>query len=452
MKIIVCGGGSVGKSIVSYLVKGNNDVIVIDRNQARLDELAKEYDVLPVLGDASHPDVLERAGIKNADIILAVTDVDEVNMVICQVAHTLFGVSRKIARIDNEVFLDPVWGVLFNETAIPIDLMISPDIEIAENILRILKFPGCNDILPILDEEAFILTLKISENCPLTDVPVMQLSRGEDSPDMAVVNILRGNKCFLPRWEDKLCVGDEINLLVRKDDVYNTIAAFGLEKPTNERLIIFGGNQIASYLGAQIERDDSVNSCKIIEDDIENARRLAKNLGHVIVVHGEMMSDVILSEADINHADASIAVTANDKDNLLASLLSSKRGVGIPMAVVNTPSYSSLMDDIGNSVLVDRASITISGILKEIRKTKMTDAYALSRGNAEIWEIHIDDDNGLSGRKISTIDLPEESKIIALKRGSELIFCNDGTVLQKDDEIIFYVGSSSIRRAEKIFA
>lgn len=452
MKIIVCGGGSVGKSIVSYLVKGSNDVIVIDRNQTRLDEIAKEYDVLPILGDASHPDVLERAGVKNADIVLAVTDVDEVNMVICHVAHTLFGVLRKIARIDNEAFLDPVWGVLFNEQNIPIDLIISPDIEIAENILRILKFPGCFDILPVFGEEAYVLTLKISETSPLVNLPIMQLSRNDSSLDIAVVNILRGNQCFLPQWDDMLKVGDEVNLIVKKDAVYNTIASFGLEKPTNERLVIFGGNRIAEYLGAQIEHDDTVVSCKIIESDISNARRLAKDLSHVIVIHGEMMSDVILSEADINHADASIAVTTNDKDNLLASLLSSKRGVNIPLAVVNTPSYSSLMDDVGNSVLVDRSSITISKILKEIRKTKMVDAYSLSRGSAEIWEIIITEETGLDGKKIKLLNLPDGSKIIAVKRENELIYSDGNTLLQNGDDILLYVEASAVRQAEKIFA
>ncbi|MBE6458259.1 MAG: Trk system potassium transporter TrkA [Alphaproteobacteria bacterium] len=452
MKIIVCGGGSVGKSIVSYLVKGNNDVIVIDRNQTRLDEIAKEYDVLPILGDASHPDVLERAGVKNADIILAVTNIDEVNMVICQVAHTLFGVVRKIARIDNEAFLDPIWGVLFNEQNIPIDLIISPDMEIAENILRILRFPGCFDILPVLGEEAYILTLKVPENCPLVNMPIMQFSRSDSNFDAAVVNILRGNKCFLPQLDDTLKVGDEINLIVKKDAVYNTITSFGLENPTNERLVIFGGNKIAEYLGTQIEHDDTVVSCKIIESDIDNARRLAKDLSHVIVIHGEMMSDVILSEADINHADACIAVTTNDKDNLLASLLSSKRGVNTPIAVVNTPSYNSLMDDVGNNVLVDRSSITISKLLKEIRKTKMTDAYSLSRGLAETWEIKITEETGLIGKRIRMLNLPVGSRIIAIKRENELIYSDNHTLLQNGDDIILYVESTAVRQVEKIFA
>ena len=142
MKIIVCGAGSVGKSIVSYLVKGNNDIAVIDKDQRNLDEISKEFDVMPVLGQASHPTVLERAGAAECDLILAVTDIDEVNMVICQVAYTLFDIPRKIARINNEIFLDPLWSTLYNDKNIPIDLIISPDIDIAENILRILKYPG----------------------------------------------------------------------------------------------------------------------------------------------------------------------------------------------------------------------------------------------------------------------------------------------------------------------
>lgn len=452
MKIIVCGCGSVGKSIVSYLVKGNNDIIVIDNNPSHLDETSKEFDVLPIFGDASHPDVLERAGVKNADIILAVTDVDEVNMVICQVAHTLFGIERKIARIDNEAFLDPIWNILFNEKNIPIDLVISPEIEIAENILRVLKFPGCFDILPIFGEEAYILTLKIDASCPLIDIPLLHLGRHDESLEMSIINVWRDNHSFIPSGSDALKAEDEINLIVKKDNVYNTISSFGLEKQSNERLIIFGGNKIAQYLGQQIEHDDAVISCKIIEDDMERAQQLAKNLSHVVVIHGEMMSDVILSEADIAHADASIAVTANDKDNLLASLLASKRGVSTPVSVVNTPAYGNLIDDIGNSVLLDRSSITISKLLKEIRKTRMVDAYSISRGSGETWEIKITEDMELGGQKISSLNLPTESKIVAIYRDKELISVENDMVLHNEDTIILYVESKVIRLVEKIFA
>ena len=452
MKIIVCGGGNVGQSIVSYLVKGNNDIVVIDHNQRCLDDISNEYDVLPILGEASHPDVLERAGAREADLILAVTGSDEVNMLICQIAYSLFNVPRKIARIDSEVFLDPVWGILYNDHHLPIDIIISPEIEMAENILEILKYPGCSGFLPVLKDKGCILNLKLSKTCPLLNIPLLQINRQNESLDIAVVNVLREGRCFIPEAYDSFAAEDEINIYVPLSEVYNTISAFGLEKPVNERVLIFGGNAIAEHLGRQIELDDSIISCKIIEEDYDKARELAKELASTVIIHGEMLSDVILNEADIGHTDATVALTDNDKDNLLASLLAEKRGVSSTLSVVNTPSYSNLVFNIGDNILVERSSVTISKLLKEIRKTKMQEAYAVSRGHGEIWEIKLGEENACCGKKIGELNLPKLCRIFMISRGEESIYPDPTTLLSKDDVLLVYVDSTAIRQAENIFA
>lgn len=452
MKIIVCGAGSVGQSIVSYLVKGNNDIVVIDHVQRRLDDIAKEYDVLPVLGEASHPDVLERADARDADMILAVTDIDEVNMMICQIAYSLFGIPRKIARLDSDVFLDPVWGAMYNDNHLPIDLIISPDIEISETILKILQYPGCSGFLPVLEGQGGILNLKLTADCPLLGIPLLQLGRQAEDLEIAVVNILRDGTTFIPDSYESFAAGDEINIYVNASEVYNTISAFGLEKPGFERLLIFGGNAIARHLGHQIEQNDSVISCKIIDENIDSARRLARDLTDTVVIHGEMLSDIILAEADIAHTDAAIAVTDNDKDNLLASLLAAKRNVSSTIAVVNTPSYSNLIFNIGDSVLVDRSSVTVSRLLREIRRTKMREAYTVSRGQGEIWEIKLTAEDVITNKKIGEINLPKQSRIFLLRRGEENIYPTPTTLLNADDVILLYVDSAAIRQAENIFA
>ncbi len=452
MRIIVCGAGSVGKSIVSYLVKGNNDIAVIDKDQRNLDEISKEFDVMPVLGQASHPTVLERAGAAECDLILAVTDIDEVNMVICQVAYTLFDIPRKIARINNEIFLDPLWSTLYNDKNIPIDLIISPDIDIAENILRILKYPGSSGVLPVLGSKGCILTLKLEPGCPLADIPLLQIGRQDEELNVAFVNVVRNGECFIPESYDCLKSGDEITVYTPQNEIEKTIRSFGLEKPVNERLLIFGGNAVAQYLGQEIEHDDNIAGCKIIEEDINIARRIALDLNHVVVIQGEMMSDLILNEADIRHADASIAVTDNDKDNLLISLIAAQSGVTTAVSVVNTPAYNELIFNMGSSILVDRSAVTISKILKEIRKTRMQDAYSVSRGCGEIWEICVSDDSIAAGKKIGEINLPKQSRIFVVQNKDGICYPEPATLLQPGDVILLYIDSGVIKQVEKIFS
>lgn len=450
MKIIVCGAGQLGRSVVSYLVKGNNDITVIDDDAYALDEISKEFDILPVQGKPSYPDVLEKAGAKDCDMILAVTDVDEVNMIICLLAYTLFEIPKKIASIKSKIFIDPLWGMLYNDNHLPIDLLISPDIDIATNILKILQYPGCAGILPVWNDAYYVMTLNIKENCPLLGIALSQIGRQADL-DIGFINIIRHDISFLPDMYESLQVNDEVNILVKADEIYNTIAAFGLEKPANERLVIFGGNEIAEFIGDQIELDDSIVSCRLIEEDIDKARKLARNLNHVVVIHGEMMSDVILKEADISHADAVIALTDNDKDNLLASLLASKNGVGTTISVINTPSYNNLMFNITDNILVDRSALAISRVLKEIRKAKIKEAYSVAREMGEIWEIDVEEDSTYCDKKTGELSLPKTCRIFALLRGETLIYADPTTKLERGDSLLIYVDSAAVKQAEKIF-
>lgn len=450
MKIIVCGAGNLGKSVVSYLVKGNNDITVIDDNARDLDELSKEFDILPVQGKPSHPDILEKAGAKNCDMILAVTEVDEVNMMVCQLAYSLFEIPKKIVSVNSKTFIDPLWGMLYNDNHLPIDLLISPDIDIAANILKILQYPGCAGILPVLGDAYYIVTLNLKENCPLLNIPLAQINR-QDDLNVGFINIIRNDVSFLPDMYEVLKSNDEINILVKADEIYNTISTFGLEKPANERLVIFGGNEISEFIGDRVERDDSIVSCRLIEEDIDKARQMARNLNHVVVIHGEMMSDVILQEADIQHADAVIALTDNDKDNLLASLLASKSGVGTTISVINTPSYNNLMFNITDNILVDRSAITISRVLKEIRKAKIREAYSVSREMGEIWEMRLEEENICRDKKVGELNLPKTCRVFALRRGEELIYPDPTTKLECGDLLLVYVDSAAVKQAEEIF-
>lgn len=449
MKIIVCGAGSVGRSIVSYLVKGSNDIIVIDNDQHRLDNLAKEFDILPIFGSASHPDILEKANAKNAELLIAVTNADEVNMIACEVAQAVFNIPRKIARIDSQDFLDPMWSTLYNDKNIPVDLIISPEIEIAKYIFELIKRPGASEDLTFLDDKLHLLSFKIPTDSQLLKTSLLHLSRIVPDLEVEIVCIGRDNHIFIPCPQDTLEIGDDIYLLTPTERIDDTIIAFGMERPAVEKVVIFGGNQISRYMAKLFEKDDNILSCKIIEEDYHQANLLAQELKDTIVINGSEMSDIILQEAGINNADAAIAVTSKDKDNLLATILARKSGVCNTLALLNSQSYNNIMDMVQDSIIVDRSTVTISSILQELRKSEIKNAYSLGRGFGEIWEIEIEETSPFADKTIQSLDLPECSKICALRRGTEITFPSSKEVVKAGDDIIVYVDSRAIRKVEK---
>lgn len=452
MKIIVCGAGSVGKSIVGYLSQGNNDIIVIDIDPKKLDEISKEWDVQPICGSASHPDVLEKAGASKADLIIAATNSDEVNLTICQVAHSLFNVPKKIARIDSSAFLDPQWNTLYNEHNIPVDVIISPEIEIAKAILEIIKIPGTSEVLSLADKKIYLLAFRCHNNCPLIQTPLVNLNRLAPNLDVSIISIVRSGRSFIPVGSDIINGGDEIFLLVDAEKITETLHDFGMERTPNEKIIIFGGNLIVRYLATKLEQDDNILSVKIIDEDNHSADLLANDLDHTVVIHGEMMSDVILNEAGIENTDVTIAVTSKDKDNLLASLLAQKSGVPHSISLINSRSYDNLVDNIVDNILVDRSSVTISGILQELRKAKISNAYSLGRGFGEVWEIKIEASNLNAGKTIADIGLPKNSSIGAIYRNNKVIFPSSKEKIAIGDLIIIFVSTQDIRKVEKIFS
>lgn len=450
MKIIVCGAGSVGRSIVAYLSRGSNDIIVIDTDSHKLDEMSKEWDIQPINGSASHPDVLEKAGARSADMIIAATDRDEVNLVTCQVAHSLFNVPKKIARIDSASFLSPQWNMLYNEENIPVDLVISPEIEIGKAILEVLKIPGTSEVLTLADKKVYLLAFRCQNSCPLIQTPLVHLERLAPELDVNIVSIVRGGRSFIPRGGDVINPGDEIYFLVSADKIADTIRDFGMERTPNEKIIIFGGNLIAGYLASRLEQDDNIQSVKIIDEDEESVRFLADTLKDAVVIHGEMMSDVILTEAGIQSADAAIAVTSHDKDNLLASLLAKKSGVSSAISLVNSRAYDNLIDNVADNILIDRSSVTISSILQELRKAKLSDAYSLGRGFGELWEIRVDADSLIAGRTVAEVGLPKTSMIGAVCRGETVIFPSSSERIEAGDLLIVFVCTRDIRKVERL--
>ena len=452
MKIIVGGAGSVGRSIIGYLSRGNNDIVVVDTDAERLSEIAREFDVQPVTGSISHPNIQEKINAEKADILIAATDNDEVNMVACEVGYSLFNIPKKIARIDSEEFLSPVWNTLYNEKSLPIDLVISPNADIAEAILRIVDFPGSQEVFPLADEQLYLISFRCPESCQLFNFNISEIYDNFKDIKFLILQILRDGQNFYPKPDESVRYGDEIYLMAAKNDLYDLLHAFGIDQKINERIVIFGGNSIAHNIAKTFDDNDNILSCKIITNDAKEAQNLAISLDKADVIQGEMMSDIILKDAGIDIADVTIAFTTQDKDNLLASLLAKHNNVGSTISLVNSRAYDNLIDNIGDNIIVDRSSVTISKILQDIRKANLHNAYSLGRGFGEIWEVKISEENPLIGKKVSELALPERCRIAVLLRGDEIYWSPNAEAIAAGDVFIMFVTPAGIKKMEQLLS
>ncbi len=452
MKIIVGGAGNVGKSITSYLSRANNDIIVVDTNQERLDEIVKEFDVQPVLGSISRPDIQEKIGAEVADILISATDNDEVNLVACQVAYTLFRVKKKIARVDSEYFLSPLWNTLYNEKSLPVDLVISPDQEIASNILRLISFPGTKEVYSFADNLLQLICLKCTKECPLYQFQIDELYRNFPELTFSVVQILRDGTNFYPKGSEHILPHDEIYILALSDDIAKVLRIFNASQKNPENIVIFGGNAISYDIARHLEDNDNIASIKVITNNMNAAHELSEHLSRTIVIYGEMMSDVILNDADLDRADTVVSVTSQDKDNLLISLLAQNNGVLNTISLVNSHTYDHLTNQMKDNTIIDRSTATISKILQDIRHANIMSAYSLGRGFAEIWELKLKKDTLLEGKKVSEISMPDKCKILALIRKNQIIFPNSETSFELEDSVIILVAPNGIKKVETIFS
>ncbi len=453
MKIIVGGASSAGKSIIGYLSLGENDIVVVDNDAQKLDELDKEYDIQPFLGSISYPEVQEAVGMKNADMLIAVTDSDEVNLIACQVAYTLFDVPQKIARVDSKYFLNPMWNTLYNEKSLPVDLLITPDIELGEYILRLVSFAGSTAVYPFKNNKFNIFSIvnKLHDS-PFMQFSVQHINNKLQEFNAKIVMVIRENSRFINNFNELyLQKNDIIFISCLTENNADIMHIFGVDHNPYENIVIFGANTISRYIATQLENKDNTINCNIIENDAAKAKKLADVLNNSTVITGEMMSDVILDESGFNNADISIAITEKDKDNLLISLLASKNKDTQALSLVNSKDYDVLARNIRNNIIIDRSSVTISAILRHLRKARIDEAYALGREIGEIWEIRLGDDSLNLDKTVNELNLPQTSAVLAILGKDNVIYDYINYKLQATDKILIYVATSDIRRIEDLF-
>ncbi len=335
MKAIICGAGQVGSNIARVLAQENVDVTVIDQRQELIQKINESLEVQAMVGHASQPDVLEAAGAADADLLIAVTVSDEVNMVACQVAHTLFDVPTKIARVRARSYLQPIWSDLFASDQLPIDTIISPEIEVAHAISRRLTVPGAFELIPLADGKLRLAGVRCAEDCPILHTPLRQLTSLFPDLSIIVVGVRRDDRPIVPTGDDQLLPGDDVYFVVDTEQMSRAMAAFGHEEPEARRIVIIGGGNIGLCLAEDIEQRESGVRARVIEFDKQRAEHVAQSCSRTIVLHGDALDPEILEEASVANAETVVAVTNDDEVNILSSLLAKRSGAGKVLALVN---------------------------------------------------------------------------------------------------------------------
>jgi len=451
MKVIICGAGQVGYHIASYLASEQNDVTVIDQSPELIARINETLDVQAFVGNASQPDVLENAGAGDSDMIIAVTFADEVNMVACQVAHSLFNVPTKIARIRQQSFLEPVWADLFSRDHMPIDVIISPEIEVAQAISRRLAVPGAFDMIPLAEDKVRVLGVRCTEDCPIVHTPLRQLTELFPDLHIVVVGIVHDENAYIPKSTDQMVPGDEVYFVADTDHVPRALAAFGYDEQEAHRMVIIGGGNIGLNLAKLIEATPDMTA-RIIERDQVRARKIASMLPDTMVTFGDGLDSEILEEINIRSADTVVAVTDDDETNILGSLLAKRYGVERTIALANKTTYSSLVTTLGIDVLVNPRAITVSTILQHIRRGRIRAVHSLRDGFGEIIEAEALETSPLVGSQIREGKLPSGVIIGAIVRDGEVIIPRGDTDVRARDRVILLATAGSVKKVEKLFA
>lgn len=452
MRVIVCGAGQVGSNIARQLAREGNEVTLIDQNPDLARKIGDELDVRTMVGHASHPDVLENAGAAEADMLIAVTHSDEVNMVACQVAHSLFDVPKKVARIRSQQYLLPIWADLYSRDNLPIDVITSPEIEVANAIARRLKVPGAFDTVSFADGKVQVIGVRLDENCPIVNTPLRQLTELFPDLNIVVVGIFREGNMTVPTSNDQMFSGDEVYFAADIEHVARAMPLFGHEEQEARSVIIIGGGNIGLHLAQNIEHSMKNVSLKMIEFDRKRAEFIQEKLDDVIVLHGDALDPDILNEANVSRAETIVALTNDDEVNILSSLLAKGQGCGTAITLINNPVFSSLMISLGVDVVVDPRATTVSEILRHIRRGRIRGLHSFQDGAAEVVEGEALETSKLVGKELRDVKLPQGTIIGAILRGQEVLIPRGKTVIKPNDRVVIFALSNAVRHVEEMFS
>lgn len=450
MKVIICGAGQVGWQIARHLSGESNDVTVVDNNADLVRRATDSLDVQGIAGFASYPDILDRAGARDADMIIAATHSDEVNMVTCQVAHSVFAIPRKIARLRSQSYLDAIYSDLYRRDHMPIDVVISPEKEVADAALQRLSAPAAFDTETFLNGKAQLLGLLVDENCPIVNTPLRQLTDLFSTLRSIVVGVRREGTLFAPEAGDQLFVGDECYVFCHVEDVTRTMEIFGKSHKLQERVVLIGGGNVGLSVAQALEGRAQRIRAKVIEKNRGVAERAADALERTIVLHGDGLDVSLLAEANITRADAVLAVTDDDKTNMLAAVRAKAAGCPMAVALINDPTLVPLMGPLGIDAYINPRATTVSSILRHIRHGRVRAVYSIGDAEAEMIEAEVLSTSPLAGQVIRDVDFPEGVLVGGVLKDGKLHKPTGRLRIEEGDVIALFTMSADVPEVERL--
>ncbi|SLN38167.1 Trk system potassium uptake protein TrkA [Falsiruegeria litorea R37] len=450
MKVIICGAGQVGWQIARHLSGELNDVTVVDNNPDLVRRATDTLDVQGIAGFASYPDVLDRAGARDADMIIAATYSDEVNMVTCQVAHSVFGIQRKIARLRSQSYLTAIYSDLYRRDHLPIDVVISPEREVAAAAMQRLSAPAAFDTETFMDGQAQLLGIVIHEDCPIVNTPLRQLTDLFSTLRSIVVGVRREGTLFAPEPGDQLFVGDQCYVFAHVEDVSRTMDVFGKTQKKQDRVVIVGGGNVGLEVAKTLEDQEKRIRSKVIERDRPSAERAAEELERTIVLNGDGLDAALLKEAGIERADAMLAVTDDDKTNMLAAVRAKAEGCPLAIALINDPTLVPLMKPMGIDAYINPRATTVSSILRHIRHGRVRQVYSIGDAEAEVIEAEVLSTSPMAGARLRDIDFPEGVLVGAVRKGDEVLRPTGGLRIDEGDVVAIFSMTDDVPEVERL--
>ena len=438
MKILILGAGQVGRTAAHALSREEaNEVTVVDVNEEILRDLQDRLDIRTVAGNAAYPTVLEAAGAAEADIIVALTNSDEVNMMACEVAFMLFRTPTKIARIRSAEYTSR--PELFSEEALAVDVFISPEQLVTDYVERLIRHPGALQVLDFADGKVRLVGLRALRGGPLVGQCLRELPQHLPKTEVRLVAIYRSGRSVQPEGNTVIEDGDEVFFLAPRNDIRRVMNELRKEDDPVRRVVIAGGGNIGFRLAKTLEKNNQV---KLIERDVRRARKVSELLENTIVLNGDAADEELLIEENIDSADVFAAMTNSEEANILSAMLAKRLGAHKVMALINKPSYTELMESGSIDIAISPQTITIGSLLAHVRRGDVVRVHSLRRGAAEALEAIVHGDERSSrvvGRSVEQIPLPQGTLIGAIVRGEEVIMAHHDTIVQSDDHVILFL-------------